>query len=134
MIPGADNVNSQWWKNAEKQITTYGAKWGGEVAASAMTGCITPQDATVYLEAGDGATLFKDHRFRKDRNGDIHVYRAFWQQEEAINALHTNLVHPLVAYADLVGTGGVRNLEAPENQNQRPRAPETGGNHSVRVE
>jgi hypothetical protein len=105
--------NPQWWKT-ENNITTYGAKWGGEVAAYAMTGFITPQDVTVYLETGDGTTLFKDHRFRKDPNGDIHVYRAFWKEEEAVNALHTNLVHPLIAYADLVGTGDVRNLEAAE--------------------
>ena len=107
-------ANPQWWKKVENNITTYGAKWGGEVAAYAMTGFITPQDVTVYLEAGDGTTLFKDHRFRKDPNGDIHVYRAFWKEEEAVNALHTNLVHPLITYADLVGTGDVRNLEAAE--------------------
>ena len=107
--------NPQWWKNVEKKITTYGAKWGGEVATYAMTGYITPQDVTVYIETGDGATLFKDHRFRKDPNGDIHVYRAFWKQEEAVNELHANLVNPIIAYADLVGTGDVRNLEAAED-------------------
>lgn len=107
--------NPQWWKDVENNLTIYGAKWGGEVAAYAMTGFITPQDVTVYIETGDGTTLFKDHRFRKDPNGDIHIYRAFWKQNEAINELHTNLVDPLIAYADLVGTGDVRNLEAAED-------------------
>jgi hypothetical protein len=106
--------NPQWWKKAENKITTYGAKWGGEVAAYAMTGYLTPQEATIYLETGNGATLFNEHRFRKDPLGDIHVYRAFWKKEEAIDELETNFVNPLIAYADLVGTGDVRNLEAAE--------------------
>jgi len=107
--------NPQWWKKAENKITTYGAKWGGEVAACEMTGYLTPQEVTIYLETGDGATLFKDHRFRKDPDGDIHVYRAFWKQDEAVDELRTNFVNPLIAYADLIGTGDVRNLEAAED-------------------
>ena len=107
--------NPEWWQKADKNITTYGAKWGGEVAANTMTGFITPQDVTVYIETGDGAKLFKDHRFRKDPNGDIHVYRAFWKHAETDDELHTNLVNPLITYADLVGTGDVRNLEAAED-------------------
>jgi hypothetical protein len=80
-----------------------------------MTGYLTPQEVTIYLETGDGATLFKDHRFRKDPDGDIHVYRAFWKQDEAVDELRTNFVNPLIAYADLIGTSDVRNLEAAED-------------------
>ncbi len=107
--------NPQWWKKAENKMAAYGAKWGGEVAAFQMTGFITPQEVTIYIEKGDGAALFKDHRFRKDPNGDIHVYRAFWKHEEATKALYTHLVNPIIAYADLIGTGDVRNLEAAED-------------------
>ncbi len=66
------------------------------------------------METGDGVTLFKDHRFRKDPVGDIHVYRAFWRKEEVYDELHPGFVNPLIAYADLVGTGDTRNLEAAE--------------------
>jgi hypothetical protein len=90
----------------------YGAKLGGEVAAHKMTGHLTPQEVTIYLETGNGAELFRDQRFRKDSNGDIHIYHAFWSKDEALEKKYTNLVNPLIVYADLVGTGDVRNLEA----------------------
>lgn len=106
--------NPRWWKKVENKITTYGAKWGGEIAAHEMMGYLTPQEVTIYLETGDGAALFNEHRFRKDPDGDIHVYRAFWKKEEAIDKLHENFINPLIAYADLIGTGDVRNLEAAE--------------------
>lgn len=106
--------NPQWWKKVGKKITNYGAKWGGEVAVHKMTGYLTPQDITIYLEAGDGAKLFKEHHFRKDPKGDIHVYRAFWKKEEAYDEFYPGLVDPLIAYADLVGSGDIRNLEAAE--------------------
>jgi hypothetical protein len=106
--------NPRWWKKVENKITTYGAKWGGEIAAHEMTGYLTPQEVTIYLETGDGAALFNEHRFRKDPDGDIHVYRAFWKKEEAIDKQHENFINPLIAYADLTGTGDVRNLEAAE--------------------
>ena len=104
--------NQQWWKKVGEHITKFEAKWGGEVAAYEMTRYLTPQDVTIYLEAGDGANLFKDHRFQKDPDGDIHVYRAFWRKGEADDELYPGFVEPLIAYADLVGTGDTRNLEA----------------------
>jgi len=106
--------NPRWWKKVGKNITNYGAKWGGEVAAQEMAGHLKPQDITVYLEAGDGTQLFKENQFRKDANGDIHVYRAFWHTEKKHEENFPYLVNPLLTYADLVGTGDVRNLEAAE--------------------
>ena len=103
--------NPLWWKKVEKVIENYGAKLGGEVAAHKMTGYLTPQEVTIYLETGNGAELFKDQRFRKDPNGDIHIYNAFWSKDEALENKYTSLVNPLIVYADLVGTGDIRNLE-----------------------
>jgi hypothetical protein len=107
-------VNPQWWNKVGKNITNYGAKWGGEVVAHEMTGYLKPQEITVYLEAGDGANLFEENRFRKDPDGDIHVYRAFWGADKTGDKTWPGLVDPLIAYADLVGTGDARNLEAAE--------------------
>jgi hypothetical protein len=42
------------------------------------------------------------------------VYRAFWRKGEAGDELYPGFVEPLIAYADLVGTGDTRNLEAAE--------------------
>jgi hypothetical protein len=106
--------NPQWWNKLGRNITRYAAKWGGEVVAHEMTGYLKPQEITVYLEAGDGINLFKENRFRKDPDGDIHVYRAFWGADKACDKTWPGLVDPLIAYADLVGTGDARNLEAAE--------------------
>jgi hypothetical protein len=106
--------NPQWWKKVGKNITTYGAKWGGEVVAYEMTGYLKPQEITIYLETGNGGNLFQENRFRKDPDGDIHVHRAFWGTDKTYDKTWPGLVNPLIAYADLVGTGDVRNLEAAE--------------------
>jgi len=106
--------NPLWWKKIENKITNYGAKWGGEVAAHKMTEYLNPQETIVYLEAGDGAKLFQENRFRKDPYGRIHVYQAFWGKDEPCNQNYPDLVNPLITYADLVGTGDIRNLEIAE--------------------
>ena len=107
--------NPMWWKKVESNITNYGAKFGGEVAAHKKAGYLTPQEITIYLETGDGNDLFKNYRFRKDPKGDIHVYRAFWNIDRNTPKIReTDLVNPLITYADLIGTGDIRNLEAAE--------------------
>jgi len=107
--------NPMWWRKVENNITNYGARFGGEVAAHEIAGYLTPQEITIYLEAGDGADLFRDYRFRKDPKGDIHVYRAFWStNRNAPKIDEADLVNPLITYADLIGTGDIRNLEAAE--------------------
>jgi len=105
--------NPGWWRKVKNNITKYGAKFGGEVAAHEIAGNLIPQEITIYLEDGDGADLFNENKFRKDQNGDIHVYRAFWGiDQNTPKADETNFVNPLIVYADLIGTGDIRNLEA----------------------
>ncbi len=55
--------------------------------------------------------LFADQRMRKNPEGNIQVYKAFWN--EGLNYQHddVDIVDPLIVYADLLGTGDVRNLE-----------------------
>ena len=106
--------NPLWWKKIETEITNYGAKWGGEVAAHRMTKYLHPEETIVYLETGDGARLFQDNRLRKDPYGRIHVYQAFWENDEPNDRNYPGVVNPLITYADLVGTGDTRNLEIAE--------------------
>lgn len=107
--------NPMWWRRVKNDITNYGAKFGGEVATHEIAGYITPQEITIYLEDGDGADLFKEYKFKKDPKGDIHVYRAFWSGERNTPKIdETDFVNPLITYADLIGTGDIRNLEAAE--------------------
>ena len=106
--------NPFWWKDNENEIAAYGAKWGGEVAAKMLTNHLIPQETTIYLGERGGTDLFKDRQFRKDPNGDIHVFRTFWKEDEQNHPEHPCLVNPIIVYADLIGTGDVRNLEAAE--------------------
>jgi len=101
-----------WWKKLNYQITKYDAQWGGEVAAAKLTGYLKPEEAIVYLPKNGGDELFREQRFRKDPTGNIHVFRAFWNREA--NNPHDILdtVDPMIVYADLLGTGDVRNIEA----------------------
>ncbi|MFT5506630.1 MAG: hypothetical protein ACI8XC_004358 [Gammaproteobacteria bacterium] len=89
--------NPKWWIKVGKNITKYGAKWGGEVVVHEMTQYLKPQEITVYRALGDGTNLFKESRFRKDPDGDIHVFRAFWGIEKVHAQTYPGLVHPLLA-------------------------------------
>ena len=106
--------NPLWWRKLEKDITHYGARFGGEVAVYEMAGYLTPEEVIIYLENGDGAELFKQQRFRKDPKGNIHVYKAFWNKKEAGENGNPNLVDPIIVYADLIGSGDIRNIDAAE--------------------
>lgn len=95
-------------------LREYGAKWGGEVAAAKMTDYLRPEKLTIYLPKKGGEELFRDAKFRKDRFGEITVYRAFWNDDiKDMDYLYdqNNLVDPLIVYADLLATANPRNME-----------------------
>lgn len=106
-----------WWENLD--IRRYEGYWGGEIAAAGYTDQLKPAVATVYVPEHARIALLRDARLRKatDRFGDgtaVQVYRPFWPPalDEFNPALNKGLVHPVLAYADLVATGDPRNLEA----------------------
>ncbi len=119
--------NENWWKDID--LTVYGAKWGGETAAAAMTDYLRAEKFTLYLPKKGGDKLLRDAKFRKDEFGEIAVYRAFWNDvnndmEHRDNLKkyenwgefgewneRINLVDPLIVYADLLATADTRNLE-----------------------
>jgi hypothetical protein len=103
--------NDDGWKDLDYGLTDYGARWGGEVAAAKLTGHLKPEEVTVYLPKEGDERMFTDYRFRKDPNGKIHVYRAFWNENQNYQNDDTNIVDPLIVYADLIATGDVRNIE-----------------------
>lgn len=49
-----------WWQRVD--VTTYGAHWGGEVAAEKLTGYLKPETVTLYIRPG------------KDRQRRTHLY------------------------------------------------------------
>lgn len=105
--------NEYWWQDLDYQIIKYGARWGGEVAAAKLTGYLKPEKVIIYLprEGEKYMQLFTDQRMRKNPEGNIQVYRAFWNQELNYQFDDADIVDPLIVYADLLGTGDTRNLE-----------------------
>ena len=73
----------------------------------------------MYLPEHARTQLLRDARLRKatewtgDGAGTVLIYRPFWpeQLDELDTELREGLVHPILAYADLVATGDTRNLE-----------------------
>ena len=100
-----------WWRDLDYRIVDYGARWGGEVAAAKLTGYIKPEEVTVYLPKTGGEQLLRDHRFRKEPNGNIQVYRAFWDENQNYQNDDADIVDPMIVYADLIATGDDRNID-----------------------
>ena len=105
-------ANEYWWQEFNYLKTEYDAQWGGEVAAAKLTGYLKPEKAIVYLPKFGGEDLFQKQRFRKDPNGNIQVFRAFWERDPKDKNDILDTVDPIIVYADLLETGDVRNLEA----------------------
>ncbi len=104
-----------WFLDVDEGIVEYGARWGGETAAAKLTGHLKPEITTIYLPKDGNNKFLAEHRFRKDPNGNIEVYKAFWDIDDFRFELDrfdlTDIVHPLIIYADLLATGDPRNLE-----------------------
>lgn len=106
-----------WWEKIN--IRQYDGYWGGEIAGAKYTGYLKPKVATVYLPEHARTRLLQDVRLRKatewtgDGAGTVLIYRPFWPEPTDNNAteFRNGLVHPILAYADLVATGDTRNLE-----------------------
>ncbi|WP_096087839.1 type IV toxin-antitoxin system AbiEi family antitoxin [Agaribacterium haliotis] len=104
-----------WWESID--IGEYGAWWGGELAAAKYTTYLKPQNITVYLPEQSGNKLLARARLKKANPAEhrnlVHVLRPFWPA--ALNRQNNErpgLVHPILAYADLIATGDSRNREA----------------------
>ncbi len=99
--------NPWWWENFN--IEKHNAYWGGEIAGAKYTNYLKPEVATVYLPEEAGNKFMAEARLYKAeyKGARVKIYRPFWQKPENYNGL----VHPVLAYADLVATGDARNLE-----------------------
>lgn len=120
------------------KIEQYGGYWGGETAGALYTNHLKPEIATVYIPKHKYAKLVQDMRLSKEpklnhyASSKINIYTPFWQvnNHDTVNEdtfdesdrfskkdkrRHMNtrsgLVHPVLAYADLIATGDARNLE-----------------------
>jgi len=78
------------------------AFWGGEPGAFLLDGYLQPERWDIYVEE-KADSLIKTAKMIPDPNGEIYVYRKFWNRDG---------IPPLVIYADLFVTGDDRCREA----------------------
>lgn len=98
----------EWWKKTELPPDIY---WGGEVGAAKITKYLKPQQVTLYALNIPKDLLVKQ-RLKKDPNGEVEILEVFWGQE--CNWQGTDVVHPLLIYADLLVTNDSRSRETAE--------------------
>ena len=98
-----------WWKHI--QPVEFGALWGGEIAATELTGYLKPEIYTVYTDQLAGKLIFK-FKFQKDPSGNVEILMPFWNFKWEL--AEKGLVPPLLIYADLMATGDARAIEAAE--------------------
>ena len=96
-----DKLVKNEWKNIQLPSGSY---WGGEAAAHLHDGYLFPESYTLY---GETSGALVKAGFRPDDNGEILVYKKFW------TFIRTEKTTPiLLTYADLMGSGNSRNIEA----------------------
>jgi hypothetical protein len=94
----------EWWNTVP--LNKYGIALGGEPAAARLTKYLQPGALTLYAHRPE-PRLLAERKMRKDDFGNVEILRRFWAIDPTAD------VAPLpVVYADLVGTGEGRNLEA----------------------
>lgn len=91
------------WKNIE---LPQGMVWGGEPAANLLDGYLQPGCFDIYTEL-PAAHLMRTGAAKQDTNGEIHLYNKFWNWET-----DSKTVPAILIYADLMGSGNSRCLEA----------------------
>ena len=83
-----------------------GMYWGGESAANIIDNYLEPGVFDIYTDVPT-AYLMKTGFVKQDVNGEIKVYQKFWKWET-----EDHLAPLILVYADLMGSGNSRCLEA----------------------
>ncbi|MFN3753708.1 type IV toxin-antitoxin system AbiEi family antitoxin [Flavobacterium sp.] len=110
------NKDEWYWRNRELE---YGTQWGGEPAAAIITEYLNPEKFTIFT-IQPKSDLIKSLRIVPDNNGEITIYRPFWEHIE--DGMDTqSFVHPLIVYAELMYSGNSRNKEVAEMIYQKIR-------------
>jgi hypothetical protein len=83
-----------------------GMCWGGEPAANILDGYLQPGSFDIYSDI-PMAHLMRTRAVKQENGGEIQVYKKFWNGKD-----DGTTVPPLLVYADLMGSGNSRCLEA----------------------
>jgi hypothetical protein len=98
--------SSEWWRSARADPDN--ALWGGEVASAKMTDYLKPEIYTLYSKGLKHDFIIRND-LRVSQSGDVEVLRPFWGNLQY--AKWDDCTHPLLTYADLIGSNIERNLE-----------------------
>ena len=82
-----------------------GMYWGGESGANIVDAYLEPGVFDMYTEI-PAANLLKTGFVRQDENGEIRIYRKFWNWKT-----EKHLAPLILIYADLMGSGNSRCME-----------------------
>ena len=91
------------WKNIK--LDRSKAVWGGEPAADLLTNYLRPEKFLLYTKERN-LDLIKKYRFIPKDKGELEVLDMFWDNLE-----NKIVAPPLLIYAELMITGGKRNIE-----------------------
>lgn len=97
------NEDRDRWKET---MLPKGMYWGGEGAAYIVNGFLHPESHDIYSDKNSLA-LLKTGKFKPSENGEVKVYKKFWTDDS-----NSQIVPNLLIYADLMGSGDSRCLEA----------------------
>ena len=87
-------------KQWQDVLLPQGVSWGGECGAFKRDGYLIPQSFELYT-AIPIRELIKTRQLIPAKENAVSVYQAFWKLPE-------NAIHPLILYADLMGTADGR--------------------------
>ena len=108
--------NPDWWKTIHPE--KYDAQWGGEIAVAKYTNYLNPQHGLVYIDKTKIADFLQAARLKKAEPNErqdiqIDLVEPFWKKANNDGKIkHASLVHPIIAYADLIESSDTRNLDA----------------------
>ncbi len=108
--------NPDWWKTIYPE--KFDAEWGGEIAVAKYTNYLNPQQGLIYIDQTNMADFLQAARLIKFESHNrqdmlIDLVEPFWKNaKNEVKTKHVGLVHPIIAYADLIETGDIRNLDA----------------------
>ncbi len=83
-----------------------GMCWGGDCGANILDGFLTPGTFEIYTDKSS-SYLMATGMVRPDVDGEIIIYKKFWKNDST-----TDTAPLLIVYADLMGTGDSRCIEA----------------------
>lgn len=98
-----NRFDKEEWKDINLPSGLY---WGGEPASFLVNGFLHPECFDIYAEYNTQA-LLKTGIFIPAENGEVRVFQKFWN-----DSYMDNIVPDLLIYADLMGSGDSRCLEA----------------------